>query len=66
MAVSFKPGEQEPWFRAWKLTFGQYKGTALKDVDAGYLSFLMDGSSRRNPKEAEAIELEWRWRARNR
>jgi hypothetical protein len=62
MPVSFKPNSQEPWFRQWRLTFGKYRGTPLKDVDDGYLSYLMDGSANRDSKEGEAIALEWGWR----
>lgn len=61
MPVSFKPDPE--WFRTWRLTFGKYRGTPLKDIDDGYLSYLMDGSSIRDPKEDTAIRLEWGFRS---
>jgi superfamily II DNA or RNA helicase len=59
---AFAPAEQRPKVRGWRVTFGKYKGTLLRDVDTGWLHWAL-AKCHMNPAFRAAVEREVRRRA---
>jgi superfamily II DNA or RNA helicase len=59
---AFAPAEQRPRVKGWRVTFGKYKGTLLRDVDTGWLHWAL-AKAHMNPAFRAAVEREVRRRA---